>query len=341
MPSAIRVIDIGGSTKQIQYNNSGEFGGATGFEWQNASPNVTITAQNAAHVPLLVKAAASQSANIQELQDSTGNVLAGFDSAGRVFSHLNTQTSNFIAAGAGSTTLTGINNILIGSTAGDSLTDGHSNVCIGPGAGTATTTGDLNLAIGLNALTTNIGGSRNFAIGPYSGQFSTGQRNFYFGYETGRRHNTGNENVFMGYVAGRSGSTNDYTADSNVIIGAYAAYDIDTGSDDNVVIGHGAGYNLDGDSNIFIGYQAGYNEVGSNKLYIENSNSATPLVYGEFDNDRVFINGDFGFKVYSQDAEPTLGADNYMCIWKDTNDSNRIYLVFRRGNADHVKVELT
>ena len=40
-----------------------------------------------------------------------------------------------------------------------------------------------------------------------------------------------------------------------------------------------------------LGYQAGYSETGSNKLYIENSNSATPLIYGEFDNDLVKING--------------------------------------------------
>ena len=46
----------GGSTKQIQYNNAGSFGGAAGFEYQSgSSPNVTITGQNAAHVPLYVK----------------------------------------------------------------------------------------------------------------------------------------------------------------------------------------------------------------------------------------------------------------------------------------------
>ena len=45
-----------GSNKQVQYNNSGSFGGAAGFEYQSgSSPNVTITGQNAAHVPLYVK----------------------------------------------------------------------------------------------------------------------------------------------------------------------------------------------------------------------------------------------------------------------------------------------
>ena len=45
--------------------------------------------------------------------------------------------------------------------------------------------------------------------------------------------------------------------------------------------------------------------------------------------------------VYSQDAEPTLDEDHKLCVWIDTNDSNRVYLLFRRGSGDHVKVELT
>ena len=50
--------------------------------------------------------------------------------------------------------------------------------------------------------------------------------------------------------------------------------------------------NLTGSGNVFLGYQAGYNETGSNKLYIDNSNTSTPLIYGDFDTDKVTINGD-------------------------------------------------
>ncbi|MCP4090574.1 MAG: hypothetical protein GY746_12420, partial [Gammaproteobacteria bacterium] len=46
--------------------------------------------------------------------------------------------------------------------------------------------------------------------------------------------------------------------------------------------------------NVFLGYMAGYSEHGSNKLYIENSNSSTPLIYGEFDNDILAVNGSLG-----------------------------------------------
>jgi len=51
--------------------------------------------------------------------------------------------------------------------------------------------------------------------------------------------------------------------------------------------------------------------------------------------------GEFSMKVYAQDAAPTLTADNFMAIWKDTDDSNRVYLMFRRGTGDQVKIELT
>ena len=44
---------------------------------------------------------------------------------------------------------------------------------------------------------------------------------------------------------------------------------------------------------------------------------------------------------YAQETEPSLAADNDWAFWKNTSDSNRIYLVFRRGTADQVKIELT
>jgi len=45
--------------------------------------------------------------------------------------------------------------------------------------------------------------------------------------------------------------------------------------------------------------------------------------------------------IAKQDAEPTIAKDDTGCIWIDTNDSDRVYLVFRRGEADQVKIELT
>ncbi|MFN2146120.1 MAG: hypothetical protein ACK2T7_12270, partial [Anaerolineales bacterium] len=61
-----------------------------------------------------------------------------------------------------------------------------------------------------------------------------------------------------------------------------------------VQLGFQAGFGSSGVSysgNIFLGYQAGLNETGNNKLYIENSSSGTPLIYGEFDNKLLRVNG--------------------------------------------------
>ena len=50
--------------------------------------------------------------------------------------------------------------------------------------------------------------------------------------------------------------------------------------------------------------------------------------------------GELKIKVFAQASEPTLNADEYMAIWKDTDDLNRVYLLFRRGVGDQVAVEL-
>ena len=45
---------------------------------------------------------------------------------------------------------------------------------------------------------------------------------------------------------------------------------------------------------MFIGYETGKNETGSNKLYIENSDSPTPLIGGDFSTDEIYLNGKVG-----------------------------------------------
>lgn len=45
--------------------------------------------------------------------------------------------------------------------------------------------------------------------------------------------------------------------------------------------------------------------------------------------------------VYDQAGMPTLDTDQKVAIWKDSDDADRVYLVFRRGVGDQVKIELT
>jgi len=56
----------------------------------------------------------------------------------------------------------------------------------------------------------------------------------------------------------------------------------------------------------------------------------------------VYINDgteDLMMKTYSQPTEPTLDTDNKAAFWIDGDD--KVYLIFRRGDGDQVKIELT
>jgi len=78
-----------------------------------------------------------------------------------------------------------------------------------------------------------------------------------------------------------------------VMVGHYSGRQI-TGANGNVLLGHYAGYTLtSGDDNVIIGYQAANGQLTteSDKLWIANSNTATPLIYGEFDTPMLKING--------------------------------------------------
>jgi len=76
-------------------------------------------------------------------------------------------------------------------------------------------------------------------------------------------------NTFVGTPSGFSNTTGDF----NTFLGAYT--------------GH---RNTTGNANVFIGYQAGFNETGSNKLYISNSDTSNPLIYGDFSKRLLGIN---------------------------------------------------
>jgi hypothetical protein len=76
---------------------------------------------------------------------------------------------------------------------------------------------------------------------------------------------------------------------NNVFIGSKAGANQKNGPN-NTFIGYGAGYNATGTANIIIGYNAGTSETGSNKLIIDNSGTASPLIYGDFDKNQLKIN---------------------------------------------------
>lgn len=218
------------------------------------------------------------------------------------------------------------NNIFVGNDAGFSNTEGGANIFIGEKAGYNNTEGGSNIFIGGFAGAENTVGWNNIFIGTGAGyRHETGRYNVFVGPGAGGNHETGNENIFVGPSAG---STN-------------------TDGEGNTFVGFGAGTFSEGSKNVFIGHQAGRYEKGSNKLYIDNSRTRDPLIYGEFDNRIVALNGNVGIKteepypygsltinspwadwIFLRQERRTQGGGGFHIhnAWKDTDDERRNYL---------------
>jgi hypothetical protein len=116
-------------------------------------------------------------------------------------------------------------------------------------------------------------------------------------------------------------ATINTTGVGNVMIGRRAGQLAYTSSR-NTYVGTESGQNSNGgNDNVFLGYFSGKNETGSNKLYIENSASATPLIYGEFDNNIVKINGDLQLTTKTPASATATGTAGTIC-W----DADYIYV---------------
>ena len=158
---------------------------------------------------------------------------------------------------------------------------GSSNSFFGEFAG-RNNLGSSNCFMGVTAGQNNKG-SNNVFIGNSAGRATTSSHNCFIGYKSGVKASSARNNAFLGAYAGEANTT----ADFNTFIGSYSGGKNITGAF-NTCIGYGAGGSFEaGSSNIFIGALSGAVETGSNKLYIGS------LIYGEFDNKFLRINGNF------------------------------------------------
>lgn len=235
------------------------------------------------------------------LANTTGekNVFVGFES-GRTNT---TGTSNVALGTNAGYNSNGSNNILIGEGAGYSITSGQHNTFIGSSAGYSQTYVLYNVMIGTSAgyhvNTTGFGGSFNVFMGINTGyQLARSRDNTLLGSNAGYWIENGQGNTFIGSDAGRGGAdrtppwvAGTNASEQNTTIGFKSSENIQTGGY-NVALGAYAGNtNVGGSKNVFLGYQAGYSETGSNKLYISNSNTLTPLIYGDFSTLALTVNG--------------------------------------------------
>jgi hypothetical protein len=148
-------------------------------------------------------------------------------------------------------------------------------------------------------------GNNNSFFGAYSGYFNeSGQGNTFIGNNAGSENWEGNYNTYIGKSSGtlagdasynsavgvNSGLEN-YGGSYNVFFGANSGSNNQSGSY-NTCLGINSGYNNGyGNRNVFIGSYAGYYETGSDKLYIDNSNTSSPLIYGDFLSNTLRVNG--------------------------------------------------
>jgi hypothetical protein len=218
------------------------------------------------------------------------NTMVGRE-AGRFTTSSNNVAIGSYAAKGVQATSTFSNTVAVGYQALTALTTGISNTSVGHQALTNVTTASSNTAVGYNAGFATISNGSNSFVGAYAGANSTGSSNTAVGFGANYYNTTGSNNVAIGRDAayGASGAS---TFSNTVAVGYQALTALTTGGT-NTAVGYQAGYsNSTGSGNVFIGYQAGYNETGSNKLYIANSNTTTPLIYGDFNLGEITINGD-------------------------------------------------
>ncbi len=127
----------------------------------------------------------------------------------------------------------------------------------------------------------------------------------------------------LGTVAIGENTAMNNSGAGNVAIGTEAAFQ-NTSGRFNLALGYRAlRQNSTGEGNIAIGYNAGFNETGSNKLYIDNSNTNKPLIWGDFANDITNINGRLGIGVASPSAitnELEVNGSAVMISLTETSD---------------------
>ena len=268
-------FDVAG-TEAMVVNSNGNVGIGTG------SPTELLTLSGTSGIDgilfpdnTLQTTAFTGTATADEITDGDNNTKI------QVEKNSNEDIIRFDLAGIEQWTMTGArlepqnsgNSIFIGVNAGlnDDLS-ANQNIFIGTSSGTSATNQIQNTAIGNSSLE----------------NLNSGFGNTVYGHETGKFVQTGSNNTIIGRLSGR-GSAN-HTKNNNTFLGAQSG-EISEASN-NTYIGFQSGQsNVTGTGNLFIGMRSGQNELGSNKLYIDNSNTASPLIYGEFDNDLLRVNG--------------------------------------------------
>lgn len=189
--------------------------------------------------------------------------------------------------GLSPTTSSTVNTVAIGANALRNATTPNFTVAIGARSLQAYISGSFNTAVGNESLKSLTSGEANTAIGAATlASMTSGADNTAFGNAALTGHLTGNSNTAIGSSALQKNTIGK----ENTAIGTGAMLENLTG-DSSTAIGRSAGRFAMGSRNIFIGYNAGYSATGNDQIYIDNTNTATPLFYGDMAKDSAAVNG--------------------------------------------------
>lgn len=309
----------GGSNTQIQFNDGGTFGGDADFTFDKTTNILSIGGDriqtdrwlNTVYNTAIGRSAFGNNALSHVAGDEGyyNNAVGGEALYSNTIGYKNSAIG-YIALRHNTT---GFSNNAFGYRALLSNTTGFHNIGIGDSALVLNTTGAYNSAIGVNSLFNNGTGSNNVAIGTTASYTGTSASNNIAIGQNALYTNNANNNIGVGQSAleknttgvnnlgiGATACYKNTTANYNIGLGLQSLYNNQTGSYNfavgvnalfsnasgagNIGIGVNALYSALGNYNVGIGFEAGYSETGSNRLYIANTNTTKPLIYGEFDN---------------------------------------------------------
>ncbi|HUW05028.1 MAG TPA: tail fiber domain-containing protein [Williamwhitmania sp.] len=242
-----------------------------------------------------------------------GNTFIGHNAG---YTNTGGYRNMFMGFNTGYSNISGNDNTFLGDASGYANTTGSSNTFIGQGAGNQNSTGGANLMLGMSAGQNSTTGWQNVLLGTYAGfgLVDNCSSNVMVGYYSGAALTSGSSNIFVGPSSGNGITTGNY----NVCIGQQTGQAATTASS-NVIIGHQAGMKTTGGGNVMIGYNAGMNETGTNLLYIDNSNTASPLIYGDFSNNRLVINGNSSNNINNRAFFVNGSAGGTGAWWNDSD----------------------
>ena len=270
---------------------------------------------------------------------NSANIAIG-QNAGKSLPKFNTPNSNNdnilmgVQSGAGIGSASGggaAQNVMIGNYTGQYINNlAFQNVVIGHEAGRFS---------GGTIPNKNVVYNNNVSLGYRSLQYSkNAQSNISIGADNLNASKDVSRNVAIGsFVA------NQYEGDDNVIIGSEMLQDSSSNGSKNVIIGSVVARNIRGSGNVILGYKAASDSMflnTNNRLIIANDKTKSPLIYGEFDNKKVTINGDLTVtgKLNGASGSNSTFTDNFSNVFVGQNAGSNYNDSFKYGYGTNTAV---